>query len=326
MWPFRRRRQQQPAAVVEPGLVIDPAEGDPQARALITALEGRDWRTTRDIFDATADPDTRAYLMEIAAKVDGVQDWVGEWAQAEPDSTLPLLVRGCHGVFWAWEARGDRRAENTGQDQFREFHRRLRMAENLLDEVLDRDPDEVTALAWLVMSSRGRQIAPAEAQARFDEVVKRHPTHVVAHEHRLQYLCAKWFGSDDQMFAFAREATAAAPDGSLLPELLVIAHIEKWLSLSRGEDDEYIRSPEVRAEILAAAEKSVLHPAFTPGFGWISRANTFAMGLKMADEFSAAARVFDLLGDQVGGWTWSYCGDPVTAFTEARETAYANRD
>jgi hypothetical protein len=319
MWPFKKRG---PASA---GLVIDPAAGDPRARALIDALAARDRRTVAEIFGTATDPDTRAYLMEVAGNVDGVQDWVGEWIAAEPDSTLPLLLRGCHGVYWAWDARGAASAERTGQDQFREFHRRLRIAENALDEVVDRDPDDVTARTWLVTSARGRQVDPAEATARFDAVVRRHPAHVVAHEQRLQYLCAKWFGSDEQMFAFAREATAAAPDGSLVPEVLVIAHLEKWLSLPRGEDDEYITDPRVGADMLAAAQKSLFHPAFAPAFGWVPRANAFAMGLGMAHEFTAAARVFDLLGDRVGGWTWEYVGDPGKAFTRAREQAYQNR-
>ncbi|GIF72177.1 DUF4034 domain-containing protein [Asanoa siamensis] len=318
MWPFRKRQRSD-------ALVVDPAQGDPRARALVDALSRRDWRATRDVLVAAPDPDTRAYLLEIAGDVGGVQDWIGEWAAAEPDSTLRRLVQGSHAVSWAWEARGAKRAEHTKDEQFREFSRRLLAAENLLDEVVDRDPDEVAAWAWLVMSSRGRQVAADEARARFDEVVKRHPTHVVAHEHRLQYLCAKWFGSHEEMFAFAREATAAAPDASLLPELVVIAHIEKWLSLPRGEDERYIQSAEVRAEILAAARKSVLHPAFAPGFGWVPRANAIAMGLNMAGEHAAAAQVFDLLGDQVGGWTWNYLGDPAKTFTTARNESYAHR-
>jgi hypothetical protein len=149
MWPFKKRRQ-------PVGLVIDPTQGDPRARALIDAFGARDWRTARDVLVAASDPDTRAYLMEIVGDVDGVQDWIGEWADAEPDSTLPLLVRGCHAVHWAWEARGALRAEYTTKDQFREFSHRLRAAENLLDEVVDRDPDDVTARTWLVMSSWGR--------------------------------------------------------------------------------------------------------------------------------------------------------------------------
>ncbi|GAA3943599.1 DUF4034 domain-containing protein [Actinoplanes auranticolor] len=319
MWPFRKRG---PAAA---GLTIDPANGDPQVRALMTAVATRERSTIRAILDGAPDPDTQAYLMEYAAGVDGVQDWIGEWIAAEPHATLPLLLKGCHGVFWAWEARGGARAEHTREEQFREFHRRLRIAENPLDEVADRDPDNVTAWTWLVTSARGRQVAPDEAAARFAEVVKRHPAHVVAHEQHLQYLCAKWFGSDEQMFAFAREAAAAAPVGSLVPEILVVAHIEKWLSLPRGEDDAYLRSAPVRADMLAAVQKSLFHPAFTAGVGWFPRANSFAMGLEKAGELEAAARVFDMIGDRVTEWPWSYSGDVVTEFAAARERVYQHR-
>ncbi|MFJ6194922.1 DUF4034 domain-containing protein [Micromonospora sp. NPDC092111] len=317
MWPFRKRRQ-------STGLAVDPAYGDPQARAVIDALASQDWRTVRDILAASTDPDARAFLMDAAATVDGVQDWIGEWVDAEPHSTLPVLVRGCHAVQWAWQARGGKRAESTSQDQFREFARRLRVAENLLDEVVARDPDDVTARAWLVTSSRGRQVDHAEAGARFDEVVKRHPTHLVAHEQRLQYLCPKWFGNEELMFAFAREATAAAPDGSLLPELLAVAHIEKWLELPVEESDAYMQSAEVCAELLAAAEKSIFHPDFRPAFGWVPRGSAFALALELAHEFDAAARVFELLGDQVSVWPWNYVGDSVTAFTRSREWVYEN--
>ncbi|MGY0002291.1 DUF4034 domain-containing protein [Micromonospora sp. I033] len=315
MWPFRKRRQ--PA-----GLVVDPAHGDPQARALVDALAAGDWRTARDILTATNDPDSRAFLIEAAGTVGGVQDWIGEWVDAEPQSTLPVLVRGCHAVHWAWEARGGKRAEYTSQDQFREFRRRLRLAENLLDEVVARDPDDLTARTWLVTSARGRQVGRDEARLRFDEVVKRHPGHVVAHEQRLQYLCPKWFGSDEQMFSFAREATAAAPEGSLLPELLAVAHVEKWLDLPVEESDAYMQSAEVRADLLAAAEKSIFHPAFRPAFGWVPRASVFALGLELAHEFDAAARVFEMLGDHVSEWPWNYVDDPVTAFTRSREWVY----
>ena len=97
------------------------------------------------------------------------------------------------------------------------------------------------------------------------------------------------------------------------------------MSLPRGEDDQYLRSAPVRADMLAAVHKSLFHPAFRPGLGWFPRANSFAMGLEKAGEFAAAARVFDMIGDQVTDWPWSYCGNVVKEFAAARERAYANR-
>ncbi|HEX8631494.1 MAG TPA: DUF4034 domain-containing protein [Catenuloplanes sp.] len=307
-------------------MTVDPAGGDPLARTLIAALTARDWRTVRDLFGTVTEPDDRAMLMSVAADVDDVQDWIGEWVAAEPDSTLPLLVRGCHGVFWAWGARGDAKAQYTSEEKFKEFFRRLKMAENCLDEVTDRDPDDTTAWAFLVASARGRQLPPEQAHARFANVVSRHPHHIVAHEHMLQYLCRKWYGSHAEMFAFAREATAKAPKGSLLPELLVVAHIEQWLDLPDGEDAQYLRRPDVRADILTATEQSIFHPEHERRLGWAPRVNTFAMGLHMVGEYEAAARVFDLIGDQVTRWPWQYrAGGPVSAFTAVRADAYARR-
>ncbi|HWS32429.1 MAG TPA: DUF4034 domain-containing protein [Actinoplanes sp.] len=309
MWPFRRTPS------------IDPAQGDPRARALITALAARDRDTVQQIFADADGLDERTFLMAVADDAPQVQDWIPGWVADEPESTLPLLIRGCHAVAWAWEARGARLAKHTSGDRMAEFHRRLKIAENVLDEVTGRDPDEVLAWCWLTMSARGRQVPHDLAAARFQQVTTRAPHHVMAHEQRLQYLCQKWFGSHAEMFAFAHEATASAPAGSLLPSVLAVAHLEYWLSLPAGEDDKHMKTPRVRAELRAAAEKSVLSPAFVRAPGWASRANTFAMTLHMAGEYPHAARVFEVIGDHVTDWPWSYrtlIGSPARKFAAAR--------
>jgi hypothetical protein len=70
-------------------------------------------------FLTAADPDDQAFLMEVAADAEGVQDWIGEWIAAEPDATLPVLLRGCHGVSWAWEARGARKVAAGRREAYR---------------------------------------------------------------------------------------------------------------------------------------------------------------------------------------------------------------
>jgi hypothetical protein len=311
MWPFSRV----PA--------IDPTHGDPRARALMNALAVQDRNTVRACLADVYDPDARAFLISMAADVPGVQDWIPRWVEDEPDSTLPLLIRGCHGVWWAWEARGAARAEYTSQDRFDEFFRRLRIAENCLDEVTRRTPEDTTAWTFLTASARGREVEPDEAAARFSAVLKYAPEHVMAHEQRLQYLCEKWFGSHEEMFSFAREAAGRATPGSLVHNIIPAAHIEYWLSLPSGEDQEHMRHPQVRQELVAATYQSVLNPAFRPAPGWPSRANTFAMALHMSGEYAHAARVFDLIGDHVTEWPWQYRGDAAKAFVSARKDAYA---
>ncbi|MEU4618386.1 DUF4034 domain-containing protein [Actinoplanes sp. NPDC023801] len=311
MWPFTRTP------------VIDPTHGDPRARALMNALAVQDRNTVRACLADVHDPDARAFLISLAADVPGVQDWIPRWVEEEPDSTLPLLLRGCHAVWWAWEARGAAYAKHTSQEQFDEFFRRLRLAENCLDEVTRRTPEDTTAWAFLTASARGRQIGPEEAAARFDAVVKYAPEHVMAHEQRLQYLCAKWSGSHEEMFAFARESASKATPGSQVHNIVAAAHIEYWLRLPSGEDQEHMRHPQVRQELIAAANQSVLHPSFRFVPGWPSRANTFAMALHMSGEFGWAARVFDVVGDHVTDWPWSYRGNAAKRFVSARKDAYA---
>lgn len=318
MWPFRRAREpQQPDE--GPGLRVDPAMGDPTARELHAALTRRDWPTARDLLAPVTHPDDRAFLLSVAADVDGVQEWIGQWVAAEPRSTLPLLVQGAHGVHWAWAARGAAVASQTSDEQFREFGRRLRFAENCLDEVAARDRDDTTARAFLVTSARGRQVDRAEAQRRFDEVVDRYPWHRLAHEQMLQYRCAKWFGSHEESLEFARDAVAKAPAGSALGHLVAIAHLEVWLRLPSGEDFAYLESAEVVAELNAAADYSVRHPAYRPRPGWPTVHNSFAMTFALAEDLRSAAGQFAVIGDRVTDWPWSYLGDgPVGAFERWR--------
>lgn len=235
-------------------------------------------------------------------------------------------MRGAHGVYWAWEARGAALASQTSQEQFREFFRRLKMAENCLDEVVERDPTDATAWSFLVTSGMGRQVDRAEVERRFAGAIRQHPWHQRAHTAMLQYLCRKWYGSHEEMFAFARQAAARSPAGSPLAALVADAHIEYWLDLPSGDDAKYMSQPEVVAELNAAANHSVRHPAFQRRPGWPAVHNTFAFAFACAGAWREAAEQFDIIGDQLTEWPWRYFrNEGVAAFLELREDAYRNR-
>ncbi|MEJ3742917.1 hypothetical protein WEI85_06480 [Actinomycetes bacterium KLBMP 9797] len=186
------RRKNEPTPPPEPvGPVIDKCQGDQAARFLRAALERGDWPTVRDFLSSITDRDDHAFYLSICGGVPGVQDWIGQWVAAEPQSTLPRLVQGVHAVYWAWEARGGAYADQTPQARLQLFFHRLEFAENCLDEVVERDPYDTTARAFLLNSGVGRQVDLTEQQRRFGEVVKRHPQHKWAHGAMQQYLCEK---------------------------------------------------------------------------------------------------------------------------------------
>lgn len=317
---FNRKKKSE--ASVAPTITIDPCVGDADARTLRTNLERRDWRAARDFLVGVTDPDDHAFYIAICADVVGLEDWIGEWQDAEPESTLPILVRGGRAMYRAGEERGAAYASQTSADQLEKFHKWMTFAENCLDEVVEREPDDTTARTCLVTTSRGRSINPPEAQRRFDELIARHPTHLMGHMSRLQYLCEKWFGSHEQMFAFARESAAKAPAGNALGVLIPDAHIEKWLRIDRTEFD-YFKQPEVLAEVNEAADRSIRHLDYRRRPGWPTVHNTFALVFCLGDDDRAAAEQFDLIGDLVTKYPWSYgSGRPAAWFEKVRRLSY----
>jgi len=325
MWPFKRGASARQGARGT-GPVIDAALGDEAARRLHADLDRGDWATARDFLATVHDADDLAFYVRAAGRARGVQDWIEEWIAAEPRSILPLLVRGAHAIEWAWDARGSGPASSVSQDQFQVFFQRLKLSENCLDEATELDPDDPTAWSLLVITGRGRQVGVDETVRRFKETTARYRWHRSAHVQMLQQFCLKWGGSHELMHGFAAQTLAEMPPGNSLGDLVVNAHLEHWLKLPVGEDEEYMRSEPVLADLHAAADKSVRHPAYQRQPGWPVIHNTFAMAFFMAGDVDAAAEQFDIIGDLVTEWPWQYqAGDPAARFAATRAAAFKKR-
>jgi hypothetical protein len=121
------------------------------------------------------------------------------------------------------------------------------------------------------------------------------------------------------MHDFARESLAKAPLGSNLGALVPYAYLEHWLDLPQGERAGFIRRGEVRAELKAAADASVLHPAYAPTETPCLALNTFAMALWLAGDPATAAALFRRLGDRPTSLPWGYAGNAGKVFARARQ-------
>ncbi|MBO1418192.1 hypothetical protein J0670_26740 [Streptomyces sp. FH025] len=271
-----------------------------------------------------ADGAELTWLVGAISDVPGVEQWTARAIADAPDDALPLLLSGARHVNWAWEARTGARAKHVTEEQWKLFHERLEVAEEQLLEAAEREPGWLAPWYFLQISARGASLGPEVATARFEAAVRRTPGHPGSHRQRLQQLCAKWGGSHDEMHEFARSAMLAAPEGSPLGELVVLAHLERWLDLPDGEDRAYLSSPTVLAELQEAAFRSVLHPDFVPARGWQASFNTFAMAFSLADQRKTARLLFDALDGFVTESPWHYLsGDPVKAFRAHRDRCAA---
>src|SRR6202035_4716733 len=98
----------------------------------------------------------------------------------------------------------------------------------------------------------------------------------------IQALAAKWFGSHEEMFEFARSASAQAREGHSVHRVIAEAHLEKWLNLPRESSDGkarqagYFSDELVRREIRWAADGSIRSPAYMTGRTTPGDRNIFA--------------------------------------------------
>ncbi len=324
--PIFARKPKSPTA---PATVpIDPAFGDPELARLRHAMSIGDWPSARAILDSAGDPDDLATLIDVAASVPGCEEWLPEVVRADLQATLPLLLYGTRAIAWAWEARTGLLAKHVSRDQFALFFERLRIAEDGLQGVVRREPDNTTARYELVIVARGLQLGVDDTRQRFDQVISRHPGHVRAHQQMLQQLCLKWDGSHEAMHAFARDAMLRAPAGSPLGHLVAIAHLEHWAYLTRDKPaNRYLRSREVLASLHEAANRSVRHPDYRPQRDWPVVHNVFALVFSLAGDRQAAAEQFDLIGDLATEFPWQYLDgrDPGRRFRALRDEVYSNR-
>ena len=302
---------------------LDPALGDALGTRLLAAARQGDWRAIGDLMAGVEHPDDHTFYVRLVAYNPGVERWVDDWIAAEPQATLPLLVKGARAVDWAWEARGSGRARTVLREAFAVFFQRLELAEACLAEVAEREPDSATPWAFMVVLGRARQLGLDETRRRFAEACRRYPWHRESHYQMLQQLCRKWSGSHELMHEFAARTVTAMPPGSPLGGLVPTAHLEQWLDTDGEVGMDHLRSRPARDAVRAAADRSIHHPDFTRRPGWPFAPNAFAMFYSLIEDHRAAIAAFDIAGDHVVDWPWKYLnGEPPETYAAMRARAH----
>ncbi|MBO3739864.1 hypothetical protein [Actinoplanes flavus] len=308
MWSFKKRREAAPAAPEFCSLL-----GDPDAERLTEALLKRDWGTARGIL-ATPDPEHRSYYLSLTGGMPGLEEWITGPVRDEPDSTLPLLVRGARYISWAWEARGTGWGDTVSEEAAKLWFDRLRRAEDCLDEVVEREPGNADAWRYLITLGRARDLPQEERRRRFDGLIAADPTHYFGHVQMLEGLMPKWGGSTEAMFTFARERAAACP-GTHIPTLVVLAHLEN----RRGNGgNDYLERDDVAEDIWQASQLSVFHDDYQETLLTPIVWNNFAFALTFTGQFPSACSIYDVIEDD---WIMKSPWGDMDFFVECRDYA-----
>ncbi|MFE5241432.1 MULTISPECIES: DUF4034 domain-containing protein [unclassified Streptomyces] len=241
--------------------------------------------------------------------------WLDSWLEASPEDPDAVLVKADQYVYQAWQIRTGARARHVEADQFKAFHAVLRDAVPVISAAAELNPDDPVPWRIALTQARGIQ-APREVfDTYLAEANERDPHHEGCHVQALQYLCAKWFGSHEEMFAFAERAAEQAPPGSRLHALPLQAVVEYLIA------DEETPGPDPytpRAEA-AVARAQALSESYAPGDREAAGfRNHLAMVLWSMNRYEEALTAFRSIGVHATTFPWTYFGEARAEFLEAR--------
>jgi hypothetical protein len=324
---FRRRPKVPPASAAPaaapeiPNPPLDPLLGDRDAHHFRGELEEGRWQEYHDFLVAQPDARYRDFYLLNLIPDGGPRPWVDEWAAARPDSALPLVFRGRAKAQWAWQARGGGRANTVQEDTWPVFHQRLVDADRDLAQAAAIDPDSALPHVHGIWVAMGLSLGQAEVQRRYAEAVRREHLNASAGVAMIQATARKWGGSHEGMLEFARSVSAQAPEGDSGHKLIALAHLELWLDLPKGQDILHFKDEAVKAEIRAAADRSVRSPRYAGGLLDPVDRNPFAMCFFFMGDHAAQLEQMQLIGPNITATPWQYQGKPGRAYERARRRA-----
>lgn len=241
-----------------------------------------------------------------------------QWAVAEP-SAATYAILGLARTRDAWAIRGHAYARDVDPNAWTAFNAGLEEAESALWYGVELDPFSADPWVGLLPTARGLGLGLEETRARFNEAHKLAPFRLDACEHMLQATAAKWFGSHEAMFDFARWVDSNAPVDSAARSVLAFAHIERMFA--EGFDDPelqaepgfYLTQPEVSAEMNRAARSYLDATSATAEVAHLRPLNYYSVAVKPCDNESAllTRELFSRIGDRPTEMPWSYYADEI---------------
>ncbi|MFF4311282.1 hypothetical protein [Streptomyces sp. NPDC001507] len=292
---------------------------DPEADAVAAAALAGDWRRAAAyLAGAGRDWDLRWYRLGILVHAAAEDDaWLKAWRTEYPGDPSATLVHADALVVLAGKVRGANRAKNTTAEQFEGFHRLLAEALPACQEAAWTAPEDPCPWIAQITIALGLGWSHDDFRALWTEIVARDPHHFGAHMSALQYWCAKWRGSHELMYAFAGQAAAAAPQGSLLSVLPLYALMEHAVREPRSP---VYNQPFVRTAVDATLDAVDRAPAGHHRLPTVR--HLLADTLFQTKRYPEAVEQFRAVGGYVGSPPWSYSANPVKAFVFARTNTF----
>jgi tetratricopeptide (TPR) repeat protein len=165
---------------------------------------------------------------EGALEGDATGRAIDRWVSAAPASPVARIARGFFRVGAAWRARGSGWGRDVAPASGDRFAELLEAASADFESARRMEPRDPNAYVGLLNVDIGLSAPRSTMENHYRLALQGAPGHFIARIRKLEYLMPKWYGSDEEMLAFAyacSDETKAHPYAALvLPDALVEEH------------------------------------------------------------------------------------------------------
>jgi hypothetical protein len=310
---------------------LDLAWSDVALEVALWALVRGETQPALDLLGAShGEPEARELYVETLGAAG--QERLAELRQVvdrDPEDVDRWLLLGAALANAAWTARGAGLADMTTEDQFDGLADLTGQARGALRQASSLAPADAAPLSALLSCAQALPEQPGEHQVLFARVSSLQPQLYGAYHTMLRVLTRKWYGSQRQVAEFAREHTAALPDGHPLHSLTAHVHVEGYLDAAIAGSyvgriwrfSRYFKASGVRAELLAGSDRLLASDSYARHPRFMAAHQAFAMIFHHAEDEQRSAPHLVRGGARPARWLWSYFNDPGTEFTAARRAA-----
>lgn len=297
----RRQKKDQAKIAVRAEASAEPFLRDEELAQAISSIEAGQHQPLADLIAQRPEPELARWAIQESKASTAV---VRAWAQQD-DTVVGHGQLGRILTRDAWEVRGSGRADQVPKTAWETFYQLLRDGETAFADALAIDAEHDDPWSGLLTTGRGLSASADELRYRFDQAHAARPFASDACSSMLQVLCAKWQGSDAEMFEFARWIEAESPPSAASRAALPQAHMEMIF-----DNDGWLERPEVVAELTAGLDRylQATSPSPTPEhYAVLSRymAALFPSDAKSATVAQEALQRLSGLGDENA---WLYFG------------------
>ncbi len=169
---------------------------------------------------------------------------LNKWCE-QRQSYLSYLLRGVFYIDFAWADRGNKFADKVLPEAWDAFKKRLELGRDDLLKAAELNPNSAEPWVALMTAYRGLS-APLKIEECFQKATAIDPKHFGAYQMMLTAKMEKWFGTNEEMFEFARKTYGEHKDDPVFAFLLIEANDElaKRMALrSDGKRSDYYKVP-----------------------------------------------------------------------------------